>query len=265
MKFFRNISYLGAMLALSACATAPSKSGANLTTGIADSTPAMEAHSLAEAYGVGTALIDFYARGESDARRWRRNINLGVLTATVYTTGAAGLRAHPDNIFISSLIGSSLPSLDAVTNPGGPEAWSRALGSTLCYTQAAASALAPEIQASVSQLEAQEELGGLTADEAKALGAYRGSYMSITTGYQKIYVRFLQDRTTKAMTMGDFQTISAVKHERDKQVTAAANAAGAAKAAAAAANPAAARAHDLTVVTTATSMLEQQVKACAQA
>lgn len=162
-----------------------------------DSLPAVT--SMTEAHHFGQQLIGYYAQGFERANGQRRMFNIGIWAATTYTTGAAGLGAHADNIFLGALTGTSLGALEPLVNEGGPEAWVNALGKTACLSRAAMTGMDAKTLQAIALIE-QRVAGGIATDkERTALAVYRGAYMSVGNGYDTVYSEFLTRRTGRAI------------------------------------------------------------------
>lgn len=155
--------------------------------------------SMEEAHHFGQELVGYYSRGFEKANNRRRLFNVGIWAATTYTTGAAGLGAHADNIFLGALTGTSLGALEPVVNEGGPEAWVHALGKTACLSQAATTGLDAKTLQAVALIEARVTSGAATAEERDALAVYQGAYRSVGNGYNTVYAEFLTRRTGRAI------------------------------------------------------------------
>lgn len=162
--------------------------------------------SMEEAHHFGQELVGYYSRGFEKANSRRRWFNVGIWAATTYTTGAAGLGAHADNIFLGALTGTSIGTLEPVVNEGGPEAWVHALGKTACLSQAATTGLDAKTLQTVALIEARVASGAATAEERDALAVYQGAYRSVGNGYNTVYAEFLTRRTGRAISKEGIET-----------------------------------------------------------
>lgn len=81
---------------------------------------------------LGGEYFSRYATASRKASKTRRNINLGTWFAATYVAGSAGLKAHPNNILVGSLVGTALPQLEPILSPGGPEASNASMAQVAC-------------------------------------------------------------------------------------------------------------------------------------
>lgn len=81
---------------------------------------------------LGGEYFSRYATASRKAAKTRRNINLGTWFAATYVAGSAGLKAHPNNILVGSLVGTALPQLEPIISKGGPEASNASMAQVAC-------------------------------------------------------------------------------------------------------------------------------------
>lgn len=178
--------------------------------------------SMAEAHQFGKQLVGYYAGGFEKANNRRRLFNVGIWAATTYTTGAAGLAAHADNIFLGALTGTSLGTLEPLVNEGGPEAWVTALGKTACLSRAAATGLDDETLRAVELLRERVKSGEASDRERRALAIHEGVYLGVGNAYDQVYSEFLTRRTgspISATAVADFVSTAKADAARLRPVT----------------------------------------------
>lgn len=152
---------------------------------------------------VGAIFFSHYADRNRDARRTRNIVNLVIWAASTYTAGAAGLGAHADNIFVGSLVGTSVSTLDNVLVPGGPQTSQGGMARTACVIRALDRASGPEILVLVASLRAAPE----QTDAARAaIAQYENLFPRSISAYLTIYEAYLAGssaRLLSASAVGD--------------------------------------------------------------
>ncbi|MFN7130140.1 MAG: hypothetical protein ACK4OJ_13860 [Brevundimonas sp.] len=204
MRRFKTLTLAACIVSLGGCGTMGLK---NQTASPYDSLPTV--NSMTEAHHFGRQLVGYYGKGFEKANGQRRLFNVGIWAATTYTTGAAGLSAHADNIFLGALTGTSLGALEPLVNEGGPEAWVNALGKTACLSRAAMTGIDADTLRAIALIEKRVADDVATDKERRALAVYKGVYMSVSNGYDTVYSEFLTRRTGRAISataLADFVT-----------------------------------------------------------
>lgn len=140
---------LGAVLSLSACATASRGEAAkNLAHELVYERP----RSIEHAMEIGTALSNEYLDAAYRSRDKRFWINMGRLVLGTAVTVTAGLDVDSETIFLLSAGTQSLEGLDTVINYGGVQAPGNAIATTRCATRSAEPALVANVIEKVAML-----------------------------------------------------------------------------------------------------------------
>jgi hypothetical protein len=120
-------------------------------------------------------LTNYYLTGADSSKRFRKKVNTGVWLFNTYTLAALGLGFHPDNAYISALGANAITGYGGVRDPGGEDAWIKAVERTNCVTSNLAAAAQAEAYDNAS-------IGLALADTLRAV---RSAYLSIYLLYRR--------------------------------------------------------------------------------